>query len=96
MGVDHLAHVHLVNVVPAEDGDDVRAFVGDDVLALVDGVRRALEPTLAGALLGLEERSLDEQLALEAQIQADCVCSADFREGLDAVQKKRRAVFRGK
>jgi 2-(1,2-epoxy-1,2-dihydrophenyl)acetyl-CoA isomerase len=48
------------------------------------------------ALLGLEGRSLEEQLALEAQIQADCVQSADFREGLDAVQNKRRAVFRGK
>ena len=47
------------------------------------------------ALLGLENRSLDEQLALEAQIQADCIRSADFREGLEAFQRKRKPSFQG-
>ena len=48
------------------------------------------------ALLGLERRSLEEQLALEAQIQADCIRSADFREGLDAFQNKRQPRFEGR
>jgi len=47
------------------------------------------------ALLDIEGRSLEEQLALGAQIQADCIRSADFREGLDAFQHKRRPVFAG-
>jgi enoyl-CoA hydratase/carnithine racemase len=47
------------------------------------------------AILGMGERSLEEQLALEAQIQADCIRSADFREGLAAFQDKRRPIFRG-
>lgn len=47
------------------------------------------------ALLDQEQRTLEDQLALEAQIQADCVRSADFREGLDAFQNKRQPVFRG-
>jgi 2-(1,2-epoxy-1,2-dihydrophenyl)acetyl-CoA isomerase len=48
------------------------------------------------ALLDLGDRSLEQQLALEAQIQADCIRSSDFREGLDAFQSKRRPVFRGR
>jgi len=48
------------------------------------------------ALLDQGDRTLEEQLALEAQIQADCIRSADFREGLDAFQNKRRPIFRGK
>jgi 2-(1,2-epoxy-1,2-dihydrophenyl)acetyl-CoA isomerase len=47
------------------------------------------------ALLDLERRTLEEQLALEAQVQADCIRSADFREGLDAFQNKRRPHFEG-
>ena len=48
------------------------------------------------ALLGVEDRTLEQHLALEAQIQADCIRSADFKEGLDAFQKKRPPVFEGK
>ena len=58
MKVDHLPHVHLVDVVPAEDAHELGALVGDDVLALVDGVGGPAEPALAGALLrgdGLDE-----------------------------------------
>jgi 2-(1,2-epoxy-1,2-dihydrophenyl)acetyl-CoA isomerase len=47
------------------------------------------------ALVGIEGRSLDEHLALEAQIQADCIRSADFREGLDAFRSRRPPVFQG-
>ena len=49
---DHLAHVHLVDVVAAEDADDAPGF--SSVMTcwhLVDGVGRAAEPALAGALL---------------------------------------------
>jgi len=48
------------------------------------------------ALLDQDDRTLEEHLALEAQLQADCIRSADFREGLDAFQNKRRPSFRGK
>ena len=48
------------------------------------------------ALADLENRTLEEHLALEAQIQADCIRSADFKEGLDAFQIKRPPAFEGK
>jgi len=48
------------------------------------------------ALLDLEDRTLEQHLALEAQIQADCIRSADFEEGIDAFQKKRPPSFEGK
>ena len=51
MGVDHLGEVHAVHVVGADDHDDVRPLVVDDVQALVDGVRAAQVPVLADALL---------------------------------------------
>lgn len=47
------------------------------------------------ALLDLDDRTLEQHLALEAQIQADCIHSADFREGLDAFQKRRPPNFEG-
>jgi hypothetical protein len=49
--VEHLAHVHLVDVVAAEDAHELRLLVADDVLALVHRVGRAAEPRLARALL---------------------------------------------
>jgi 2-(1,2-epoxy-1,2-dihydrophenyl)acetyl-CoA isomerase len=48
------------------------------------------------ALLDLERRTLEEQLALEARIQADCARSEDFREGLDALRSRRPAAFAGR
>jgi len=48
------------------------------------------------ALQNLEGRTLEQHLALEAQIQADCIRSADFEEGLDAFQNRRSPVFQGK
>jgi 2-(1,2-epoxy-1,2-dihydrophenyl)acetyl-CoA isomerase len=47
-------------------------------------------------LADLENRTLEEHLALEAQVQANCIHSADFREGLGAFQSKRPPVFEGK
>ena len=56
--VDHLANIHFVDVVAAEDAHDFRALVSDDVLALENGVGRAFEPRKACALLG--RNGLDE------------------------------------
>jgi enoyl-CoA hydratase/carnithine racemase len=81
----------VTEVAPAESFDD---SVADFVARLA-----ALAPLAVRgnkrALLDLEHRTLEQQLALEAQIQADCILSADFREGLDAFQNKRRPVFQG-
>ena len=49
--VHHLAHVHLVDVVGAEDHDDVGAEVLDQVEVLVDGVGGAAVPAFAHAHL---------------------------------------------
>ncbi len=51
MKVEHLADVHLVDVVAAEDADVMRHGVADQVQVLEDGVRAALVPVLASALL---------------------------------------------
>ena len=42
--LDHLARVHAVDVVGAEDDDVLRALVGDQVVVLEDRVGRADEP----------------------------------------------------
>lgn len=47
------------------------------------------------ALAGIEGRSLAEHLDHEAAIQARLVGSADFREGLAALQQKRQPDFQG-
>jgi hypothetical protein len=68
--LDHLAHIHLVDVVAAEDGDQLRVLVGDDVLTLEDRVRRALEPGEPGPLLrrdGLDELVEDRREAPDAR-----------------------------
>jgi enoyl-CoA hydratase/carnithine racemase len=82
----------VTEVAPAESFAD---SVSDFALRLA-----ALAPLAVRgnkrALLDLEDRTLEQHLALEAQIQADCVRSADFKEGLDAFRNKRRPVFEGK
>jgi enoyl-CoA hydratase/carnithine racemase len=89
---DALAAGLVTQVAPAEKFgtslDDFVARLAALAPLAVRGNKRAL--------LGLERRSLEEQLALEAQIQADCVRSADFREGLDATRSKRPPVFAGR
>ena len=48
---EHLSQVHFVDVVASEHANDIRGFVGDDVLRLVHGVDGAFEPAFSGALL---------------------------------------------
>jgi 2-(1,2-epoxy-1,2-dihydrophenyl)acetyl-CoA isomerase len=50
---------------------------------------------LKHALRGSFERDLDAQLALEAQLQADCAATDDFREGVAAFLEKRAPRFGG-
>ena len=84
---DHLPDVHLVDVVAAEDADELRLLVVDDVLALPDGVGRAAVPGLARALLrgdGLDELIEDGR---EAPVSRDVLLERRalvLREHLDA------------
>jgi enoyl-CoA hydratase/carnithine racemase len=82
----------VTEVAPAESFADAVADFAGRLAALAPLAARGNKR----ALLDLETRTLEEQLALEAQIQADCIRSADFREGLDAFQRKRSPVFEGK
>ncbi len=85
-------HWGLVNrVVPdAELAAESEALTG----------RLAAGPTRAYAAAKRELNAtvygrLDEQLALEADLQQEMAASADFAEGVSAFAQKRRAVFRG-
>jgi hypothetical protein len=53
---EHLARVHAVDVVGAEDGDVVGPLVVEQVEVLVDGVGRAREPVRPAAHLGRDGR----------------------------------------
>jgi 2-(1,2-epoxy-1,2-dihydrophenyl)acetyl-CoA isomerase len=81
----------VTEVAPAESFADAVADFAGRLAALAPLAARGNKR----ALLDLETRTLEEQLALEAQIQADCIRSADFREGLDAFQNKRPPRFEG-
>lgn len=48
------------------------------------------------ALRSASDLTLDEQLALEAQLQGECGRTEDFREGVAAFLGKRRPVFTGR
>ena len=50
--IDHLIDVHLVDVVAAKDGHQVRPFVGNQVDVLENGVGGATVPVVAGTHLG--------------------------------------------
>ena len=49
--INHLVDVHLVDVVTSENGYEVRAFVGNQVDVLEDGVGCTLVPVVASAHL---------------------------------------------
>jgi 2-(1,2-epoxy-1,2-dihydrophenyl)acetyl-CoA isomerase len=61
----------------------------------------AAGPTVAyrgvkSALNASADATLDEQLALEARLQAECGRTADFREGVAAFTEKRAPRFTGR
>ena len=58
VGLDHLAGVHVVDVVGAEHADEVGLLVADEVQVLVDGVGRAAEPLRPPAHLGRHRRDV--------------------------------------
>ncbi len=51
---------------------------------------------LKKAIRGSFENSLDEQLALEAQLQGRCGQTRDFQEGVVAFLEKRKPVYEGR
>ena len=51
MKLDHLLQVHAVNMVSAEDGDDVEVAILYQVDVLVNGICRAPVPAVPCALL---------------------------------------------
>ncbi len=82
----------VTEAVPAAEFDAAVAAFVDRVLERAPLALRANKR----AVLDQHDRTLEEHLDLEAQLQADCILSADFREGLDAVRNKRTPDFRGK
>ncbi len=81
----------VIEVAPSEEFPAAVASFTDRLARLaplaVQSTKRAFQ--------GIEGRSLAEQLALEAQLQADVLGSADFREGLTAYQENRPPEFKG-
>ncbi len=59
--LEHLARVHPVDVVGAEDADVVRPLVADEVEVLVDGVGGAGEPARPAPHLGRDRRHVVAQ-----------------------------------
>jgi 2-(1,2-epoxy-1,2-dihydrophenyl)acetyl-CoA isomerase len=87
-----LAEGLVTSVTPADSFEaGVTGFV-DRLAALAPLALRGNKR----ALRGLETQALEKHLALEAQIQAECIRSSDFREGLEAFQQKRTPIFKGR
>ena len=73
---DHLARVHPVDVVGAEDAHDVGPLVVDQVQVLVDRIGRALEPVRAAAHLGGHRRHVVVEHRREAPRLGDVAVEA--------------------
>jgi 2-(1,2-epoxy-1,2-dihydrophenyl)acetyl-CoA isomerase len=90
VGADEALALGLVNrVVPAED-------LAREARTMAESLARG--PTLSIALtkqamLRGTEASLDEILALEADLQARCIVTPDFEEGVAAFVEKREPNF---
>ncbi|MBC8194499.1 MAG: enoyl-CoA hydratase/isomerase family protein [Acidimicrobiia bacterium] len=81
----------VTEVAPAATFDKAVADLADRLASLAPLATRGNKV----ALNGIEQRSLAEHLDLEAEIQADAICSEDFSEGLEATRSKRTPSFRG-
>jgi len=79
----------VTEVAPADTFHDAVEALAGRLAALAPSAARGNKQ----AFLGIEGRSLAEQLDLEAVIQARAIGSADFREGLAATREKRLPVF---
>lgn len=86
-----LAEGLVTEVAPADDFERTVAAFTDRLAALAPLAARGNKQ----AFLGIEARSLEEQLDLEAVLQATAIGSADFREGLAATMEKREPRFKG-
>jgi len=80
-----------------------RAVEGGKLLEEATALARKLatQPTrglglIKRALTASATNGLDEQLALEAQLQAEAGSTADYREGVKAFMEKRPPVFIGR
>jgi 2-(1,2-epoxy-1,2-dihydrophenyl)acetyl-CoA isomerase len=90
VGAEEALRIGLVNqVVPAEALAQETAALAS---SLARGPRDAIAMTKQAMIAG-DERSLDEVLALEAQLQSRLAGSPDFVEGLSAFLEKREARF---
>ena len=75
--VEHLAVVHLVDVVARQDDDPARPLALEGVEVLVDGVGGAEVPVLADALLGRQDLDELAQLGVhDAPAHADVAVQA--------------------
>jgi enoyl-CoA hydratase/carnithine racemase len=90
VGAEEALALGMVNrVVPAED-------LGREARALAEQLARGPALSIAltkQAMLRGTEASLDEILALEAELQARCIVTPDFEEGVAAFVEKRDPQF---
>jgi 2-(1,2-epoxy-1,2-dihydrophenyl)acetyl-CoA isomerase len=90
VGADEALEIGLVNtVVP---GDDLASNAQEMAARLAVGPALAIGLTKQAMLKGMES-SLPEVLALEAELQARCIVTDDFAEGVAAFLEKREPRF---
>jgi 2-(1,2-epoxy-1,2-dihydrophenyl)acetyl-CoA isomerase len=92
IGAAELLRAGLVDEVVADDE------LGEHVRARLDAFAVGPTRSYAGSKRQLDRwlyAGLDEQLALEAEIQQEMAASGDFREGVAAFLEKRPARFTG-
>jgi 2-(1,2-epoxy-1,2-dihydrophenyl)acetyl-CoA isomerase len=90
VGVDEALELGLVNrVVPA---DELAGAAQSLAASLARGPVKAIALTKA-AMIKATSASLSEILALEAELQAECIVTDDFTEGVAAFLEKREPRF---
>lgn len=92
VNAEEAGQIGLVNrVVPAESLMSEANALAE---SLANGPALAIALTKRALLQGAAA-SLAETLSLEAELQAECIVSEDFREGVQAFLEKREARFAG-